>query len=46
VIRIDSGQGRPGEMLPELTLPTLAGAPFALHSLRGRRFLLFFWGSW
>jgi hypothetical protein len=46
VIRIDSGRGQLGEALPDLTLPTLDGTPFALNSLRGRRFLLFFWGSW
>lgn len=46
MIGFDSGHGRPGEALPELTLPALDGVPFALRSLRGRRFLLFFWGSW
>jgi hypothetical protein len=43
---IDNGRGRVGEVLPDLVLPTLDGDPFALHSLGGRRFLLFFWGSW
>jgi hypothetical protein len=46
MLRADTGQGRVGEVLPDLTLPTLDGVPFAFHSLRGRRFLLFFWGSW
>ena len=46
MIRLDTGRGRVGDVLPDLTLPTLDGTPFAFHSLRGRRFLLFFWGSW
>ena len=46
VIELDTGRGRLGERLPDLMFPTLDGEPFRLHSLEGRRFLLFFWGSW
>ena len=35
-----------GETLPTLRLPRIAGGELALESLRGRRVLLFFWGSW
>jgi peroxiredoxin len=39
-------QGRVGDLLPELVLPRLDGATLDLRSLRGRRVVLFFWGSW
>ncbi len=35
-----------GTALPPLTLPTLDGGELAFRELRGKRFLLFFWGSW
>jgi hypothetical protein len=35
-----------GQALPPLTLPDLEGQPLALESLRGKRVLLFMWGSW
>ena len=37
---------RVGGPLPEISLPRLDGGTLALHELRGRRRLLFFWGSW
>ena len=35
-----------GDPLPHITLPRLAGGTLSLDELRGRRTLLFFWGSW
>ncbi|CAA9417007.1 MAG: hypothetical protein AVDCRST_MAG35-1763 [uncultured Quadrisphaera sp.] len=35
-----------GQRLPDLTLPTLDGGDFRLADLRGKRTLLFMWGSW
>jgi len=35
-----------GDALPEATLPLLGGGELALGELRGRKLLLFFWGSW
>jgi len=35
-----------GDRLPEVTLPGLDGPMVALGGLRGKRRLLFFWGSW
>jgi peroxiredoxin len=35
-----------GDRLPSLSLPQLNGDTFSLESLRGKRSLLFFWGSW
>jgi peroxiredoxin len=35
-----------GDRLPEVTLPGLDGPMVALGALRGKRRLLFFWGSW
>lgn len=35
-----------GSEVPDLTLPTLDGAEFAFRDRRGKRLLLFFWGSW
>jgi hypothetical protein len=35
-----------GQTLPPLVLPDLAGQPVSLTSLRGKRVLLFMWGSW
>ena len=32
--------------LPDITLPTLDGTPFALGSLRGQKVLLLAWASW
>ncbi len=37
---------RIGDALPDLTLPLLTGGDLALRDLRGKRLLLFFWGSW
>ena len=31
---------------PDLVLPDLSGAPFALRSLRGQKVLLLAWASW
>jgi peroxiredoxin len=35
-----------GANAPDLTLPTLDGAPFVLSSLRGTKVALVFWASW
>jgi hypothetical protein len=35
-----------GTPLSMPTLPTLDGAEMDLHSLRGKKVLLFMWGSW
>ncbi len=35
-----------GDPLPDIILPRLDGGDLALRELRGRRRLLFFWGSW
>ena len=35
-----------GDRLPEVTLPGLDGGEVRLGDLRGKRRLLFFWGSW
>lgn len=35
-----------GDPLPNITLPTLNGGELALDELRGKRVLIFFWGSW
>lgn len=35
-----------GDMLPDLTLPLLNGGDLSFTDLRGKRLLLYFWGSW
>jgi peroxiredoxin len=35
-----------GQPIPNLTLPLLAGGELAFADLRGKRALLFWWGSW
>jgi hypothetical protein len=35
-----------GEPLPAIALPALNGDPVQLAVLRGKRRLLFMWGSW
>ena len=35
-----------GEPSPDWTLPRLDGGELRLSALRGKRVLLFFWGSW
>lgn len=39
-------RGRVGQDLPEITLPLLEGGDLEISSLRGKKLLLFFWGSW
>ena len=34
------------ELSPDWTLPLLEGGELRLSQLRGKRVLLFFWGSW
>jgi peroxiredoxin len=41
-----SSRGRVGERLPDISLPTLDGDRLDFASLRGKKALLFFWGSW
>lgn len=35
-----------GQTIPDLTLPTLDGTDLRFADLRGKRTLLFMWGSW
>jgi peroxiredoxin len=35
-----------GDRLPAITLPRLGGGETTLSELRGKRRLLFMWGSW
>jgi peroxiredoxin len=35
-----------GDTLPDITLPLLSGGKLSTGDLRGKRLLLFFWGSW
>lgn len=35
-----------GDPLPDIVLPRLGGGELRFGELRGRRLLLFFWGSW
>lgn len=35
-----------GDTLPDIALPRLDGGELRFHDLRGKRLLLFFWGSW
>jgi peroxiredoxin len=38
--------GRAGATLPAFTLPLLDGGALDFSTLRGKRAVLFFWGSW
>ncbi len=43
----DVGGGlRLGDLAPTWVLPRLDGDELELQSLRGRKVVLFFWGSW
>jgi peroxiredoxin len=35
-----------GQPLPDVTLPLLAGGDVSFGDLRGKKRLLFMWGSW
>ncbi len=35
-----------GQTLPDLTLPRLDGGTLQFSDLRGKKLLLFMWGSW
>lgn len=37
---------RVGDPLPDIRLPQLDGSEITFGDLRGKRLLLFFWGSW
>ena len=42
-----TSRGRVGDQLPDLVLPKLDGTGnLDFAELRGKRLLLFFWGSW
>ena len=44
---MDVGGGvKLGERSPAWTLPRLDGGELSLQELRGKKTLLFFWGSW
>ncbi len=40
------GPLRPGDQIPSLALPRLDTGVLDFVALRGKRVLLFFWGSW
>lgn len=40
------GLSRVGETLPDVALPRLDGGEFRFADVRGKRLLLFMWGSW
>ena len=35
-----------GQPLPDITLPLVTGGELAFRALRGKRRLLYMWGSW
>ena len=37
---------RAGQPLPDITLPLVTGGELRFSELRGKRRLLFMWGSW
>ena len=41
-----SSPARVGDTLPGFTLPLLFGGELNTEDLRGKRLLLYFWGSW
>ncbi|CAN5750757.1 hypothetical protein BH23CHL2_BH23CHL2_02140 [soil metagenome] len=41
-----ASRGRTGQELPDIKLPRLDGGELEFHDLRGKKLLLFFWGSW
>lgn len=43
---ITQAPARIGNTLPDITLPLLNGGELNLSDLRGKRLLLYFWGSW
>ena len=40
------GLVRVGDAVPDVAFPVLGGGELALGDLRGRKAVLFFWGSW
>jgi peroxiredoxin len=43
---VRNGAGAVGDRLPDVSLPRLDGGELRLADLRGKRLLLFMWGSW
>ena len=43
---VNDGPIRVGETLPDIALPRLDGGDLGFADLRGKRLLLFMWGSW
>ena len=41
-----NGVPRIGDQFPDITLPTLDGGDLHVSDLRGKKVLLFMWGSW
>lgn len=35
-----------GDLMPDLTLPSLDGGIINLRDFRGRKYILFMWASW
>ncbi len=46
VVSRPHGPLHPGDQLPSLALPRLDTGVLDFAALRGKRVLLFFWGSW
>jgi len=40
------GEDHMAQTLPDITLPLVTGGELRLQDLRGKRWLLFMWGSW
>ena len=40
------GDDHMAQTLPDITLPLVTGGELAFRDLRGKRRLLFMWGSW
>ncbi len=41
-----SGVLNPGDLVPDFTLQSLDGSEVSLSDYRGKRLLIFCWGSW
>lgn len=41
-----AGVAEIGDQFPDITLPTLGGGELRVSNLRGKKVLLFMWGSW
>ncbi|MBA3416093.1 MAG: hypothetical protein H0U10_12795 [Chloroflexia bacterium] len=46
MVATTSGVVAVGDALPDVALPLLGGGELAFRDLRGKKLLLYFWGSW